>query len=614
MLQFTMVCKKHSRIGIYFHAVVFCCACISHSFELNAASDYGPNHEKTLTLPVLAKALSPEGARKAKALTLFAMGCQEMREKRRFTAKAEKAFLDVLKVNPHSKGALKILLTEWTIKRKSKTLIKKLLPIAQKHPEAVTLNLIVANTLRIENRSDEALNLLMKTFTVVVTGFATQKTSIDSKSKLLFNLTDLLAKKKKWDQGETVLKQAFENANLTDNFMSHLAAAQFYSACADQGADGFFAGWSKRRRKRELIKNLVILEKLCDSSEVSASRLLAICRIYKRYSMPERSINLVLNQLLNNPASSSAMLVLAKVFDSNKDYANEVRVWKIIINSKRFADISKAWSKVHPGKNSSTELYFQLGLAAIKAHNWSEAFSAFDWRLLNSPEDVATIFQLGVAQMRIGKLHKALYHFEKLDTLPFALYFAALCHRTLEEYDLSLEAIAEAEKKAKELKFNNILTKEFYIDFAIIADKNGEFKITRTILETLLKNNPDDPMLNNFLGYLFAERGVELKRAEKLVAKSLKEEPDNEAYLDSMAWALYKQNRCVEALDYINRALKLSGDLPDAVIADHAGDINLALGHFNTALKYWKLAKSIQSDDLNYKSVTAKIKAVTPSP
>lgn len=609
-----MVCKKNNRIGYHLRSVVFCCVCLLASFTLDAASDYAPRGEKTLSLPPLAETLSPEGKKKAKALAYFAMGCREIREKRGFTPKAEKAFIDALKLNPDSKGALKILLAEWTLKRKPDVLIKKLLPIARIHPEAVNLNLLVANTLRIVNKDDVALLLLKKTFATVIIGLEREKTPTELKAKLLFNLTDLLGAKKKWNEGEVVLEQTFEDAKLADNLIARLAAAKFFAACADQGPDGFLAGWSKRRRKRALLSNLAVLERLCAATEAPPSVLLAICGIYKRYSMPERSTRLVLGQLLNSPNSSAAMLVLAKVFDSNKDYANEVRTWKRIINSKRFADIQKAWEKVHPGKNSSNELYFQLGLAAVKARNWSEAFAAFDWRLLNSPKNVATIFQLGLAQMRRGKFRKALFHFDRLDKLPFALYFAALCHRSLGEYELAFEAISEAENKARKVKFNTILSERFYLDYAMIADKIGKFKTTRTILETLLKNNPEDPTFNNFLGYVLAERGIELERAKKLVAKALAKDPDNEAYLDSMAWVLYKQNRCREALGFINKALKFSGALPDAVIADHAGDINLALGRPQEALKYWKLARSIQSEDLDYKSVADKIKATTETP
>ncbi|NOY74397.1 MAG: hypothetical protein GXP32_01215, partial [Kiritimatiellaeota bacterium] len=454
MIHYIVSYLKNSRVVWNIHLVAFFCVCFATPFIVFAERGSFHDDERTVLLPPLRKTLSTDGKTKARALALFAKGCGEMRKKRLLTPKAEKAFLDALRLNPELKGPLQILLKEWTRGRKPKLLLEKLLPIAKQHPDAVNLNLVVASTMRILGKSDDALNLLENTFTALFTDAPKKEVSPELKTKLVFNLLDLTAEKKLWNKGEETLETVFSSPKLSKNLIARIAAAKFFAKCADVGPDGFFAGWSKRRRKRLLKKNLAIIEKLCSTENVPAPTLLAICKIYKRYSMRGRAEQLLLTQLLNNPNSPSSMLVLAKVFDANKDYANEMRAWKIMINSKKYADIKKAWSKTHPTKASSTELYFQLGLAAIKANDWSEALAAFDWRLLNAPDDVATIFQLGLVQMRMGKFRKALYHFDKLDKLPFALYFAALCHRALEEYELSFEAISESERLAKELKFN----------------------------------------------------------------------------------------------------------------------------------------------------------------
>ena len=615
LVRFWVMIKHNKRFRGNFHPIpshallpLFTVISLTVSITISAASDFGLESSSPILLPPLKKTLSPAGKRKAKALTLFALGCQEMRARRKMTPKAEKAFLDSLKLDPKSKCSLKILLAEWTLKKKPEVMAKKLLPIAKEHPEAVNLNLVVANTLRIINKPNEALRLLEKSFETVVGDANRDKASRELKSKLVFTLAGLLSELKKWNDGETMLDSAFADSELTDSLLARLGAARFFADCAEIGPDGFFSGWSRRRRKRRLLSNLAKIDILCSKTEVSAPTLLAVCKIYIRYSMPERATSLVLTQLLNNPNSSSSMLVLTKVFDNTKDYANEVRTWQTIIHCKKFKDIARAWRKANPGRNSTAELYFQLGLAAVKARNWSEAMAAFDWRLLNAPNDPGTVFQIGLVQMRIGKFRKALFHFDKLDKLPYALYFAALCHRSLKEYSQALDTIAKAEKLAKKLEFTTILTEGFYIDYAFIADKNGEFDLTRTILENLLKNKPDAPMLNNFLGYLLAEKGVDLGYAVKITKKALAKNPRNEAYLDTMAWALYKLNRISEAWSFMDEALDASGTLPDAVIAEHAGDIRLSMGDIRGALKYWRMAYGILSDNINYAKLAEKIK------
>ncbi len=109
--------------------------------------------------------------------------------------------------------------------------------------------------------------------------------------------------------------------------------------------------------------------------------------------------------------------------------------------------------------------------------------------------------------------------------------------------------------------------------------------------ERLLKrehrNRPDSPMVNNHLGYYYAEKGKNLDEAVKLIKKALEAEPDSAAYLDSLGWAYYKQGKYEDAATYLERAAEL---LPDAVITDHLGDVLHALGRTEEAKNKWRSA------------------------
>ena len=54
------------------------------------------------------------------------------------------------------------------------------------------------------------------------------------------------------------------------------------------------------------------------------------------------------------------------------------------------------------------------------------------------------------------------------------------------------------------------------------------------VLEEVLAEDPDDPSVNNDLGYLYADQGKNLEKAEKMIRKAVEAEPDNDAYQDSM--------------------------------------------------------------------------------
>ena len=92
--------------------------------------------------------------------------------------------------------------------------------------------------------------------------------------------------------------------------------------------------------------------------------------------------------------------------------------------------------------------------------------------------------------------------------------------------------------------------------------------------------------------------------------KAIDKEDSNPAYLDSMAWVLFRKKDFRSAKTYIEKSLQLDEFSPDAVIADHAGDIYNALGEKDNALKYWKIAAETYSSDLYPEIIREKISSV----
>ena len=62
------------------------------------------------------------------------------------------------------------------------------------------------------------------------------------------------------------------------------------------------------------------------------------------------------------------------------------------------------------------------------------------------------------------------------------------------------------------------------------------------LLKVLEANPPPSPQLlasaNNDLGYLWADEGKNLDRAESMIRNAVRFEPNNAAYLDSLGWVL----------------------------------------------------------------------------
>jgi tetratricopeptide (TPR) repeat protein len=78
------------------------------------------------------------------------------------------------------------------------------------------------------------------------------------------------------------------------------------------------------------------------------------------------------------------------------------------------------------------------------------------------------------------------------------------------------------------------------------------------ILEKALQLDPDYPNALNSLGFIYAEEGIDRKKALALCKRAVQLKPNNAAYLDSLGWALFRNGQLEEARATLRKALDLA--------------------------------------------------------
>ena len=128
-----------------------------------------------------------------------------------------------------------------------------------------------------------------------------------------------------------------------------------------------------------------------------------------------------------------------------------------------------------------------------------------------------------------------------------------------------------------------------------IYERQKRFDQAEQQFRKVLDVNPDNAPVLNYYGYMLADRGIRLDEAGSLIQRALKQEPNNGAYLDSLGWAYYKQNKLAEAEENIRKAINLEGN--DPTILSHLGDVYLKMGRneraaeiFEQSLAEWRKA------------------------
>jgi tetratricopeptide (TPR) repeat protein len=128
-----------------------------------------------------------------------------------------------------------------------------------------------------------------------------------------------------------------------------------------------------------------------------------------------------------------------------------------------------------------------------------------------------------------------------------------------------------------------------------IYERQKKFDDAEQEFRKVLDVNPNNGPVLNYYGYMLADRGVRVDEAASLIERALKQEPNNGAYLDSLGWAYYKQNKLVEAEEYLRKAIDREGN--DPTILSHLADVYLKLGQneraaelFERSLAAWQTA------------------------
>jgi tetratricopeptide (TPR) repeat protein len=104
----------------------------------------------------------------------------------------------------------------------------------------------------------------------------------------------------------------------------------------------------------------------------------------------------------------------------------------------------------------------------------------------------------------------------------------------------------------------------------------------------ILAVNPQNAMTLNYLGYMNADRGVQLEESMNFIKQAVKLEPTNGAYLDSLGWAYFKLGKYDLAEETLNKASLRMGS--DPTVQDHLGDLYQKTGRLKLAAAHWERA------------------------
>ena len=300
----------------------------------------------------------------------------------------------------------------------------------------------------------------------------------------------------------------------------------------------------------------------------------------------------------------SATTVLGQAAEAMPDSSEIYLYWGTALESTgRYDEAIAVYQRALGHLPDAVDLYLYWGLALEQQDAWEEAIGVYRQALAVSPDQAALHVRWGISLGRQGQWEDALAQYETAAALDSA-YSPTFLHwgialEELERWEAALEKLAQAVALANDK--SRVL---FYLGscYEQASSKLGRDEYFDRAVETfqrLLEIEPNDAYALNYLGYMYADKGVRLTEAVALLEQAIALVPDNSAFLDSIGWAYFRLGELAQAEDYLQQALEHmdEGDPEElAVIFDHAGDIASALGKTDEARAHWQKVLELAPD------------------
>jgi tetratricopeptide (TPR) repeat protein len=270
----------------------------------------------------------------------------------------------------------------------------------------------------------------------------------------------------------------------------------------------------------------------------------------------------------------------------------------------------------------SISAYDQLTQLYLKVGNQQKALGTSRQALLLEPQMlprhlqvIDLLFKQKDYQSAAVALEEARKRFPQAGLLT---YYHGVALSQIKQHDEAMRAFEKALVEAGNSQ-PDLLNADFYFDYGAAAEQAGQYVKATELFRKSIELDPANAARSyNYLGYMWIERSENLEEAGQFIRRALEMEPNNGAYIDSLGWLYFKQNKFEEALTELLRAAELLPE-PDPVVFEHIGDACDKLGRKAEAVLYWQKALQLNPHD---KELSARLdqaaenvaKQPTPAP
>ncbi len=361
---------------------------------------------------------------------------------------------------------------------------------------------------------------------------------------------------------------------------------------------------------------LKVYQRLSDLMPDDADIYLRLAQIYRELHQMDKAEETLVKARQFSPGSLDVMYNEAMLYEAQGRYDDAIRVL-----SEAVTGVKGQNNSLPSRRRSLSVLYQQLGQLYRDTQNYPAAVNTYEElarlgdeddrkaRLLimdtyRSAKDLAKALQAGkeaVAKYPKDPAVKASYALllgesNQTDEAAKALHAQLNGTESDRETYLNIAQIYERARRYSEAEQNVHLAEAVsgsprdnemaWFLLGAIYERQKFFDKAEVEFKKAIAVNPKSASVLNYYGYMLGDLGIRLDEAQSLVQRALDEDPYNGAYLDSLGWIYFKQNKLGEAEATLRKALER--DSHDPTMHSHLGDVLAKAGRHELAAAEWE--------------------------
>ena len=148
-----------------------------------------------------------------------------------------------------------------------------------------------------------------------------------------------------------------------------------------------------------------------------------------------------------------------------------------------------------------------------------------------------------------------------------------------------------------------------FYDRGVAYKQSNEWPKAEEDFQKALQLEPNQPIVLNYLGYSWADRGEHLDDARRMIESAARQRPDDGAVIDSLGWVMLRLGETENAVRTLERASELQPE--DPTINSHLGDAYWAADRKMEATYQWRRALTLNPLPADAAKLQAKLHETT---